>query len=110
LFNYINTNRSTNFMEQSILDHWNSYFKSLQGLFPTANIQLPRSNTGIFQTYHDLYLKGRELGPATSYEYQSVDFGGVTVICQDFGSMRIVWVPNKGPLGVYGPHGSIPPP
>ena len=107
LFNYINTNRSTSFMEQSILDHWNSYFKSLQGLFPTANIKLPRSNTGIFRTYHDLYLKGHELGPATSYEYQSVDFGGVHVICQDFGSMRIVWVPSKGPLGVYGPYGSV---
>jgi N-acetylmuramoyl-L-alanine amidase CwlA len=108
LFTFINEQgKIVNTQEQSIQDHFLSYFRMMQQ--KDSSFTLPPINTGIYQTYHDLYIKGIELGPATSYEYSSVDWGGLHVTCQDFGSYRIVWTPNVGPYGVYGPtHIALP--
>ena len=92
-------------MEQSIVDHWNSFFKQLQQLFPTQNIQLPRTGSGIYSAWHNLYVAGKQLGPATSYEYNSIDWGGNPIVCQDFGSWRCEWQNGKGKF--YGPTGVI---
>ena len=64
-------------MEQSIVDHWNSFFKQLQQLFPTQNIQLPRTGSGIYSAWHNLYVGGKQIGPATSYEYNSIDWQAI---------------------------------
>lgn len=80
----------------------------LQGLNPQAGIKLGRTGTGVFQTYHGLYLAGHQLGPATSYEYQTVAFNGDPLVVQDFGSYRIEFKQGVGPTGVFGPIGQIP--
>ncbi len=97
--------RSANYMEQSIVDHWNSFFKQLQQLFPTQNIQLPRTGSGIYSAWHNLYVGGKQIGPATSYEYNSIDWQGNPIVCQDFGSWRCEWQNGKGKF--YGPTGVI---
>jgi len=97
--------RSANYMEQAINDHWNSFFKQLQQLFPTQNIQLPRTGTGIYSAWYKLYVGGKQLGPATSYEYNSIDWVGNPIVCQDFGSWRCEW--QNGKAKFYGPTGTI---
>jgi len=97
--------RSANYMDQSIKDHWNSFFRQLQQLFPNQNIQLPRTGTGIYSAWYKLYVSGKQLGPATSYEYNSVDWSGNPIVCQDFGSWRCAWQNGNGKF--YGPTGSM---
>ncbi len=97
--------RSANYMEQAIIDHWNSFFRQLQQLFPTQNIQLPRTGTGIYSAWHKLYVGGKQLGSATSYEYNSIDWSGNPIICQDFGSWRCEW--KNGNARFYGPTGTM---
>jgi hypothetical protein len=88
-------------MEQAIKDHFLSYYNMLANL--VQGVVLPSTTTGIYQTYHDLYVKGTQLGPATSYEYDTVDWAGKKITAQDFGSYRIEWVQSFGPSGVFGP-------
>jgi len=97
--------RSVNYMDQAINDRWNSFFRQLQQLFPNQNIQLPRTGTGIYSAWYKLYVAGKQLGPATSYEYNSIDWGGVPIVCQDFGSWRCEWQNGNGKF--YGPTGSM---
>lgn len=96
---------SANYMEQSINDHWNSFFRQLQQLFPTQNIQLPRTGTGIYSAWHNIYVGGKQLGPATSYEYNSIDWNGNPIVCQDFASWRCEW--QNGNAKFFGPSGEI---
>ena len=97
--------RSVNYMDQSINDHWNSFFRQLQQLFPNQNIQLPKTGTGIYSAWYKLYASGKQLGPATSYEYNSVDWSGNHIVCQDFGSWRCEW--QNGNARFFGPTGSM---
>lgn len=97
--------RSINYMDQSINDHWNSFFRQLQQLFPNQNIQLPKTGTGIYSAWHKLYVSGKQLGPATSYEYSSVDWSGNPIVCQDFGSCRCEWQNGNGRF--FGPTGPM---
>jgi hypothetical protein len=97
--------RSADYMDQAINDHWNSFFKQLQQLFPTQNIQLPRTGTGIYSAWYKLYVGGKQVGPATSYEYNSIDWGGNPIVCQDFGSWRCEW--QNGNARFFGPSGSM---
>lgn len=93
--------------QKSITDHWNSYFKQLQHLFPNAVAMLAPTGTGIFNAWQSLYLQGKQLGPATSYEYDSIDWGGNAIKCQDFGSCRIEYYYSTGAWYAYGPTGQI---
>ena len=97
--------RSAKYMEQSINDHWNSFFRQLQQLSPTQNIQLPRTGSGIYSAWYKLYVEGKQMGPATSYEYNSIDWSGNPIVCQDFGSWRCEW--QNGTAKFYGPTGVI---
>ena len=97
--------RSVNYMDQSINDHWSSYFRQLQQLFPNQNIQLPKTGTGIYSAWYKLYVAGKQLGPATSYEYNSVDWSGNPIVCQDFGSWRCEW--QNGNARFFGPTGPM---
>jgi hypothetical protein len=97
--------RSANYMDQSINDHWNSFFRQLQQLFPNQNIQLPNTGTGIYGAWYKLYVSNKQLGPATSYEYKSVDWSGNPIVCQDFGSWRCEW--QNGNARFFGPSGSM---
>ena len=92
-------------MDQSINDHWNSFFRQLQQLFPNQNIQLPKTGTGIYGAWHKLYVSGKQIGSATSYEYNSVDWSGNHIVCQDFGSCRCEW--QNGNARFFGPTGPM---
>ena len=97
---------STN-QQQAILDHWNSYFTTLGKAGVNITILFPMTGTGIFNAWEALYLKGKQLGPATSYEYPSVDWQGNAIICQDFGSYRIEYYAGSGLWFCYGPTGRV---
>jgi hypothetical protein len=93
--------------EKSILDHWNSFFVTLQKATSNPAIPLAITGTGIFNAWQSLYLKGTQLGPASSYEYDSVDWNGNPLKCQDFGSYRIEYVFATGVFHVFGPTGQV---
>jgi hypothetical protein len=100
--NLVNTNQ-----QKSILDHWNSFFLTLQEAAKLTVIVTPSTGTGIYNAWLSLYLKGKQLGPATSYEYPSVDWSGTPIICQDFGSYRIEYYISTGLWFCYGPTGGV---
>lgn len=87
-------------------DRWNSFFQ-LMAREVNATMTLPPMGTGIFNAWQSLYLGGKQLGPATSYEYDSVDWGGAAIKCQDFGSCRIEYYYTTGVWHAYGPGGEI---
>lgn len=90
-----------------MLDHWNSFFRTLQKAMNSPTIPLPPANTGIHTIWEMLYLtRGQQLGPATSYEYPSVDWVGGSIRCQDFGSYRVEYYVD-GTWFVWGPNGEI---
>lgn len=87
--------------QQAILDHWNSYFVSLREATNNPKILPPPIGTGIYGFWLLLYLQGKQLGPATSFEYDSVNWEGVPIRCQNFGSYRIeVLINAYGPVKV----------
>jgi hypothetical protein len=94
------------FMDTAIQLRWNSYFLQLQRLFPTANIQLARTDTGIYSAWSNAMLNGKQLGPATSYEYPITDWSGNPGVAQDFGSCRVEWYSSTN-NHAYGPYGPI---
>lgn len=92
-------------MAQAFTDHWNSFFRTLQEMFPQQVVKMPPIGTGIYNKWEELYIQGHQLGPATSLEYNSVDWSGSPIVCQDFGSWRIEWKNGKGVA--FGPLGSL---
>jgi Glycosyl hydrolase catalytic core len=94
------------FMDTAIHLRWNSYFLQLQRLFPTANVQLARTDTGIYHAWSNAMLNGKQLGPATSYEYPITDWSGNPGVAQDFGSCRVEWYSSTN-NHAYGPYGQI---
>ena len=100
--NLVNTNQ-----QQAIYDHWRSFFTALRKATGDAAIPLPTIATGIYNAWQNLYEEGKQLGPATSYEYDSVDWGGNPIKCQDFGSCRIEYYYTTGVWHCYGPNGQI---
>lgn len=86
---------------KSIIDHWNSFYINVMKSAP------PIVSTGIYNAWQSLYLGGKQLGPATSYEYDSVDWNGAAIKCQDFGSCRIEYYYTTGVWHAYGPNGQI---
>lgn len=107
LINYVRSNLVNANQSKSILDHWNSFFLTLQEAAKLPSIVLPSIGTGIYDAWLSLYLKGIQLGPATSYEYDSVDWSGNPIKCQDFGSCRIEYYFNTGKWYAYSPTGQI---
>ena len=93
--------------EKSILDHWNSFFVTLQKATSNPAIPLAITGTGIFNAWQSLYEKGTQLGSASSYEYDSIDWSGNPLKCQDFGSYRIEYVFATGVYHVFGPTGQV---
>lgn len=93
-------------MDTAIQLRWNSYFLQLQRLFPTANVQLARTDTGIYTAWSNAMLNGKQLGPATSYEYPITDWSGNPGVAQDFGSCRVEWYSSTN-NHAYGPYGQI---
>ena len=89
--------------QQAILTHWNSYFATLGKAIGNITILFPMTGTGIYNAWQSLYLQGKQLGPATSYEYNSVDWNGAAIKCQDFGSCRIEYHISTGMWHAYGP-------
>lgn len=115
IFDFITSNGGVSLtaQDQAILDHFLAFFMGLEEKRkqsdPTGTpIVMPRTNTGIFNTYAQLYKKGIQLGSATTDEYDSVTWSKQPITCQDFGSYRIEWIQGVGPLGIFGPTGSIP--
>ena len=107
LITYIRRNLVNPNMEKAMLDRWNSFFATLRIATSTPTIPLAPTGTGIFNAWQSLYLKGTQLGPASSYEYDSVDWGGNPLKCQDFGSYRIEYVHATGVWHAYGPTGQV---
>ncbi len=107
LIAYVRRNLVNPNQEKAILDNWNSFFVSLQKATSNPNIPLPITGTGIFNAWQGLYLKGTQLGPAYSYEYDSVDWSGNPIKCQDFGSYRMEYYYTTGVYHVYGPTGQL---
>jgi hypothetical protein len=107
LLTYIRTSLANPNMEKSILDHWNSFFTDLRKATSNPNIPLAITGTGIFNAWHLLYVNGTQLGPATSYEYDSVDWNGNAIRCQDFGSYRIEYYLATGIWHAYGATGQV---
>jgi hypothetical protein len=95
----VNSNQQT-----SIRTHWNSFFLDLQS--QGIHVLLPPQDTGIYNAWQSLYFNGKQLGPVTSREYPSIDWNGVAIMCQDFGSCRIEWY-SSGVWHAYGPQGEI---
>ena len=96
---------STN-QQQAMHDRWASFFVMFAKAI-NVNPLIPPVGTGIFNAWESLYLEGKQLGPATSYEYDSVDWGGNPIKCQDFGSCRIEYYYTTGVWHAYGPGGEI---
>ena len=94
-------------MQKSMLDRWNSFFVTLQKATSNPDIPLAITGTGIFNAWQSLYLKGNQLGPASSYEYDSIDWNGNAIKCQDFGSYRIEYYYHTGEYHVFGPTGQL---
>ena len=93
------------FMDQAIQLLWDSYFLQLQRLFPQANIQLAPKGTGIYHAWYNAVLGGKQLGPATTYEYPITDWAGNPGVGQNFGSCRVEWYSSGS--HAYGPYGQI---
>ena len=92
-------------MDQAIQLLWDSYFLQLQRLFPQANIQLAPKGTGIYHAWYNAVLGGKQLGPATTYEYPITDWAGNPGVGQNFGSCRVEWYSSGS--HAYGPYGQI---
>lgn len=107
LLTYIRSNLVNPNQQKAILDRWNSFFVTLRTATKTPTIPLAPTGTGIYNAWESLYLKGTQLGPASSYEYDSVKWDGTPVKCQDFGSCRIEYVVATGVWHAYGPTGQI---
>lgn len=90
----------------ALQDRWTSFFMMLEKVLG-KQLTLPPRGTGIFNAWQSLYLAGKQLGPATSYEYDSVDWGGNPIKCQDFGSCRIEYYYTTGVWHAYGPGGQL---
>jgi hypothetical protein len=93
--------------QKSINDHWDSFFVMLAKATGNPNVPLPAMSTGIYNAWQGLYLEGKQLGPASSYEYDSVDWNGVAIKCQDFGSCRIEYYIPTGVWHAYDSRGQI---
>lgn len=105
LIAFIRSKEVNSNQQRSIQDHWNSYFNQLQHL--TTTVILAPMGTGIYNAWQSLYFNGKQLGPATSYEYDSIDWSGIAIKCQDFGSCRIEYYLSSGVWHAYGPYGQI---
>lgn len=92
--------------QQALLDHWNSFFKTLSKALNNPAILPPPTGTGIYRIWQMLYLEGKQLGPATSYEYDSTNWESTAIRCQDFGSCRIEYY-SGGTWYAWGPIGVI---
>lgn len=107
LLAYVRRNLVNPNQQKAILDRWNSFFVTLQKATSNPNVPLAITGTGIYNAWEGLYLKGTQLGPASSYEYDSVDWNGDAIKCQDFGSYRIEYYYATGIYHVYGPTGQL---
>jgi N-acetyl-anhydromuramyl-L-alanine amidase AmpD len=97
----VNSNQQT-----SIRDHWHSFFSTMSQIAQRM-VTMPPDTTGIYNAWQSLYFNGKQLGPATSYEYDSIDWNGTPIKCQDFGSCRIEYYLSSGVWHAYGPQGAI---
>lgn len=106
--NQVNANQ-----QKAALDRWNSHFVLLQDVLrkvlnnPNLTIPFPTKNSGIGHAWDSLYYNGIQLGPATSYEYDTNDWEGNPVKAHDFGSCRIEYYYSTGIWHAYGPGGQI---
>jgi len=83
---------------RSANDSWDSVLKS------TVAGPAPRG-TGIYQAWLQSLLSGKFYGPPITREYDSVDWNGGHIVCQEFGHARCEWV--AGSANWYGPSGKI---
>ncbi len=107
LIAYVRRNLVNPNQEKAILDRWNSFFATLRIATSNPTIPLAPTGTGIYNAWQSLYLKGTQLGPASSYEYDSVTWDGTPLKCQDFGSYRIEYIFATGVWHVFGPTGQV---
>jgi hypothetical protein len=107
LIAYLRSNILSINQQQSIHDRWIGFFSTLRIATGNVTIPLAPTGTGIYNAWQSLYLAGKQLGPATSYEYDSIDWGGNPIKCQDFGSCRIEYYYTTGVWHAYGPSGQI---
>jgi hypothetical protein len=103
LISYVRSNLVSTNQQQAIIAHWGSFFNQFRSLFPVN----PPTGTGIFNAWQSLYLSGKQLGPATSFEYDTVDWSGNPIKAQDFGSCRIEYYLHTGVWHAYSPNGQI---
>src|SRR5258708_10958222 len=73
LITYIRRNLVNPNMEKAMLDRWNSFFATLRIATSTPTIPLAPTGTSIFNACQSLYLKSTQLGPAPSYEDDTLD-------------------------------------
>ncbi len=74
--------------------------------FVTIGQKPPATGTGIFTTWlSDWVNHGKQYGPPITHEYDSSDWNGNHIVCQEFAHARCEW--SAGSATWYGPNGKI---
>lgn len=90
-----------NNFEQEAQDAWYAFFNQFVSLATNLSIPLPGgfdikqfappTGTGIYNSWHDAWLKGHQFGPPLTFEYRSVNSSGKEIIVQQFAGARCEW-------------------